>query len=93
METYKSMDNKGIQVKLDIEAFKKLQEEYPTITQIVDSGYLRKYQFVNMLRTTTVEADEVIMRLLSCGVVKQTPHGYKMTNIVKNILISKGVTF
>jgi hypothetical protein len=65
-------------VKINFDRAKELFKTYPTLPELLKSGYLRKYQIQDALELTKAETDMLVDDLIMAGVFKQTPFGYKM---------------
>lgn len=76
---------------VNAEKAKELFEKFPELVSLLDSGYLRKYNFSDMLKTTKGETDQLVRELVEAGIVKTSPFGYKMLIKTRKYLEEVGV--
>lgn len=79
------------EVRINVEELKPLFEKYEQLSNLLRSGYLRKYHFRDVLGTSKAETDLVIEKLMTNGAIKMTPFGYKMLVKVQRELEREGL--
>lgn len=65
-------------MEINFDRARELFKIYPTLPELLKSGYLRKYQIQDALALTKAETDILVDDLIMAGIFKQTPFGYKM---------------
>lgn len=76
---------------IKIDNLSRYLQKYPALKNILNSGYFRQYHLQDSLLITSIEVDVIIATLMTDGVIKTTPFGYRMLQRVKTEIVAQGV--